>query len=97
LELNMIDARLSSPALRLHASIHRCCNSQLRKWDRLCAHGSTCCRSSGRRAASERSWNVRNFGGSALIEGDVGGTALRRTAGETQAVVQFVNAKLLTT
>jgi hypothetical protein len=41
-------------------------------------------------------WNVRNFGGAPLIEGDVGGTVLRRTAGETQAVVQLVNAKLLT-
>ena len=41
-------------------------------------------------------WNVRNFGWSPLLEGDVGGTVSRRTAAETQAVVQFINAKLLT-
>jgi hypothetical protein len=41
-------------------------------------------------------WNVRNFGWSPLIEGDVGGTVSRRTAAETQAVMQFINAKLLT-
>lgn len=40
-------------------------------------------------------WNVRNFGWSPLAEGDVGGTVSRRTAAETKAVVDFINAKLL--
>lgn len=40
-------------------------------------------------------WNVRNFGWSPLSEGDVGGTVSRRTATETKAVVDFINAKLL--
>ena len=41
-------------------------------------------------------WNVRNFGWSPLIEGDAAGSVSRRTAAETKAVVDFVNAKLLT-
>jgi len=40
-------------------------------------------------------WNVRNFGWSPLIEGDAAGTVSRRTATETKAAVDFVNAKLL--
>jgi hypothetical protein len=40
-------------------------------------------------------WNVRNFGWSPLIEGDVAGTVSRRTAAETKAVVDFINARLL--
>jgi hypothetical protein len=40
-------------------------------------------------------WNVRNFGWSPLSEGDVGGTVSRRTAAETKAVMDFINAKLL--
>ena len=41
------------------------------------------------------SWNVRNFGWSPLIEGPVHGTVTRRTAAETAAVVDFINAKML--
>ena len=41
------------------------------------------------------SWNVRNFGWSPLIEGDVHGSVSRRTAAETAAVVSFINTKLL--
>jgi hypothetical protein len=40
-------------------------------------------------------WNVRNFGWSPLVEGDAAGTVSRRTAAETNAVVDFINAKLL--
>jgi hypothetical protein len=40
-------------------------------------------------------WNVRNFGWSPLVEGDQHGTVSRRTAAETMAVVNFINAKLL--
>ena len=40
-------------------------------------------------------WNVRNFGWSPLVEGDAAGTVSRRTAAETKAVVDFINAKLL--
>jgi mono/diheme cytochrome c family protein len=40
-------------------------------------------------------WNVRNFGWSPLIEGDAAGSVSRRTAAETKAVVDFINAKLL--
>ena len=40
-------------------------------------------------------WNVRKFGWSPLIEGDAAGSVSRRTAVETKAVVDFVNAKLL--
>ena len=40
-------------------------------------------------------WNVRNFGWSPLIEGDAAGSVSRRTAAETNAVVDFINAKLL--
>jgi hypothetical protein len=40
-------------------------------------------------------WNVRNFGWSPLVEGPVHGTVTRRTAVETAAVVDFINAKLL--
>jgi hypothetical protein len=41
------------------------------------------------------SWNVRNFGWSPLVEGPVHGTVTRRTAAETEAVVNFINANLL--
>jgi hypothetical protein len=41
------------------------------------------------------SWDVRNFGWSPLVEGDVHGSVSRRTAAETAAVVNFINAKLL--
>jgi hypothetical protein len=41
------------------------------------------------------SWNVRNFGWSPLVEGDVHGSVSRRTAAETAAVVNFINDKLL--
>jgi hypothetical protein len=41
------------------------------------------------------SWNVRNFGWSPPIEGPVQGTVTRRTANETAAVVNFVNAQFL--
>ena len=40
-------------------------------------------------------WNVRNFGWSPLVEGPVHGTVTRRTAAETAAVVDFINANLL--
>jgi hypothetical protein len=40
-------------------------------------------------------WNVRNFGWSPLVEGDAAGSVSRRTAAETKAVVDFINAKLL--
>jgi hypothetical protein len=40
-------------------------------------------------------WNVRNFGWSPPIEGPVQGTVTRRTAAETAAVVNFINAQLL--
>jgi hypothetical protein len=40
-------------------------------------------------------WNVRNFGWSPLVEGPVHGTVTRRTAVETAAVVDFINANLL--
>jgi len=40
-------------------------------------------------------WNVRNFGWSPPIEGPVQGTVTRRTAAETAAVVNFINARLL--
>jgi len=40
-------------------------------------------------------WNVRNFGWSPPIEGPVRGTVTRRTAAETAAVVNFINANLL--
>jgi hypothetical protein len=40
-------------------------------------------------------WNVRNFGWSPLTEGDADGTVSRRTAAETRAVVDFINANLL--
>jgi hypothetical protein len=40
-------------------------------------------------------WNVRNFGWSPLVEGPEHGTVTRRTAVETAAVVDFINAKLL--
>jgi hypothetical protein len=40
-------------------------------------------------------WNVRNFGWSPLIEGNVHGSVSRRTAAETAAVVTFVNGTLL--
>jgi hypothetical protein len=40
-------------------------------------------------------WNVRNFGWSPLVEGPVAGTVTRRTAAETAAVVDFINAKML--
>jgi hypothetical protein len=40
-------------------------------------------------------WNVRNFGWSPLIEGPVHGSVTRRSAAETAAVVNFINAKLL--
>jgi hypothetical protein len=40
-------------------------------------------------------WNVRNFGWSPPIEGPVRGTVTHRTAAETVAVVNFVNAQLL--
>lgn len=39
-------------------------------------------------------WNVRNFGWSPPIEGDVQGTVTRRTAAETAAVVKFINTEL---
>lgn len=39
-------------------------------------------------------YNVRNFGWSPPIEGPVQGTATRRTAAETQAVVEFINNRL---
>lgn len=39
-------------------------------------------------------WNVRNFGWSPPIEGDVQGTATRRTAAETAEVVNYINNKL---
>jgi hypothetical protein len=42
------------------------------------------------------SWDVRNFGWSPLVEGDVHGSVSRRTAAETAAVVNFINDKLLT-
>jgi hypothetical protein len=41
------------------------------------------------------SWNVRNFGWSPLVEGPVHGSVSRRTAAETAAVVDFINAKML--
>jgi hypothetical protein len=41
------------------------------------------------------SWNVRNFGWSPLVEGPEHGTVSRRTAAETAAVVNFINARLL--
>jgi hypothetical protein len=40
-------------------------------------------------------WNVRNFGWSPPIEGQLRGTVTRRTAAETAAVVAFINAQLL--
>ena len=40
-------------------------------------------------------YNVRNFGWSPPIEGPVRGTATRRTAAETNAVVTWVNANML--
>jgi hypothetical protein len=40
-------------------------------------------------------WNVRNFGWSPPIEGPVQGTVTHRTAAETAAVVNFMNAQLL--
>jgi hypothetical protein len=40
-------------------------------------------------------WNVRNFGWSPLIEGNVHGSVSRRTAAETAGVVTFINDKLL--
>lgn len=40
-------------------------------------------------------WDVRNFGWSPLVEGDVHGSVSRRTAVETAAVVTFINSELL--
>ena len=40
-------------------------------------------------------WNVRNFGWSPPIEGPLRGTVTRRTANETNAVVNFINAMLV--
>jgi hypothetical protein len=40
-------------------------------------------------------WDVRNFGWSPLVEGDVHGSVSRRTTAETAAVVAFINSKLL--